>query len=237
MSLYNATTGSSRVGFRVKTHQVEHYAAAVIFDLDGVLVDSHSQIDEALRVWAADLGVDLTDWWDEAHSLTDPEFIALVAPASDVDAETRALRSIEYELAATTHAFPGARRIYEAVPPSMRCIVTSGSRDIVRERLRAAHLPEPAVLVTADDVVQGKPHPEPYLSAIEQLRVQAGSVLVIEDSATGARAARKAGASVVGVAATHSARRLLHAEGVTDCVSALTAVHVEEISPSEMCAG
>ncbi|OZF42069.1 HAD-IA family hydrolase [Rhodococcus sp. 14-2470-1a] len=206
----------------VSTGNYRTDAAAVIFDLDGVLVDSHPQIDRALQQWAHSRDVDLRTWRQEAHALTDPEFIALVAPHLDMKTETDALRSIEYSLAGTTRAHRGAQQTYGKIPHDLRCIVTSGSRSTVLRRINSAKLPSPRILVAAEDVRYGKPHPEPYLLALEHLRASATEVVVVEDSPAGARAARAAGLAVIGIAETESIRQNLLEEAVVDCIPDLS---------------
>lgn len=208
---------------RYKSPPVE----AVLFDLDGVLVDSHRQIDAALTRWADSRSVDLTRWWHEAHSLTDPEFIALVAPDLDARLETRALRCIELELAESTQANRGARETYGRMPPEHRCIVTSGAHDIVLARLKAAGLPSPAVLVTAEDVDRGKPHPAPYALALDQLGVLPSAAIVVEDSPAGVLSALSIGAAVIGIAPNASAQQMLHAQGVVDTIPSLGSLNID----------
>ncbi|MDJ0363379.1 HAD-IA family hydrolase [Rhodococcus sp. H29-C3] len=216
--------------FVVSTANYHTVAKAVIFDLDGVLVDSHPQIDQALRQWARSRNVDLTRWWQEAHALTDPEFIALAAPHLDVDRETQALRVLEYELAGTARPYDGAQQSYGSMPTEVTCIVTSGSRATVLRRIRAAGLPEPSILIAAEDVRRGKPHPEPYLTALEEMNISAGEAIVIEDSPAGVRSACSAGIPVIGIARTPAAARELADENLVDRLPGLTSLSITEHS-------
>lgn len=213
-------------GFVVSTANYRTVARAVIFDLDGVLVDSHPQIDQALRQWARSRDVDLTRWWQEAHALTDPEFIALAAPHLNVDRETQALRALEYELASTTSPSSGAQQSYGSLPAEVTCIVTSGSRSTVLRRIRAAGLREPSILIAAEDVRRGKPDPEPYLSALEKLSISAREAIVIEDSPAGVQSACSAGIPVIGIARTPAAARELADENLVDCLPDLTSLSI-----------
>jgi sugar-phosphatase len=117
----------------------------------------------------------------------------------DADAEAAAIQRLEVELAAGTRPLPGALDAHTGVPRHARAVVTSGARDVATARLAAAGIPAPAVLVTADDVEYGKPHPQPYADAVRRLGRPAGQCIAIEDSANGARSAKRAGLTVIGV--------------------------------------
>ncbi|HEV7180709.1 MAG TPA: HAD family hydrolase [Candidatus Baltobacteraceae bacterium] len=93
----------------------------------------------------------------------------------------------------------GARLALDAVPETRRAIVTSCGRAFARTLLRAAALPEPAVLVSSDDVERTKPAPDCYALAARRLSVSPGSILVIEDSRHGIAAARAAGMDVIAI--------------------------------------
>ncbi|MEU8900204.1 HAD-IA family hydrolase [Nocardia sp. NPDC048505] len=178
---------------------MEIHCAAVCFDLDGVLVDSTAQIDHVITRWAAAQGIDLSGLHAAARSMTDREFVAEVAPHLDSTKEAAAIQRLEVESAAGTRPLPGALRAYHGVPAAARAIVTSGARPVVLARLAAAGIPAPTTLVTAEDVTHGKPHPQPYLDAVSRLGQPAGSCIALEDSHNGARAAKLAGLTVVGV--------------------------------------
>ena len=103
---------------------------------------------------------------------------------------------------------PGAAELFAAVPADRRAIVTSGVRALALARIDAAGLPRPAVLVTFDDVAQGKPHPEPFLLAAQRLGVDAADCLAVEDAPPGLTAARAAGCTTLAIVGTHRADQL-----------------------------
>ncbi|KDN81912.1 hypothetical protein KCH_63510 [Kitasatospora cheerisanensis KCTC 2395] len=162
----------------------------MLFDLDGTLVDSQAAIDRHTRRWAARHGLDGDTAVRRSHGLVDSELIALLAPSADVAAETLWLQRLSCADVAGITATAGAARLLEQLPPGSWAIVTSGTRRVARARLAAAELPEPEVLVTADDVVRGKPDPECFRRAAQALGVRPADCLVFEDAPVGLRAAR-----------------------------------------------
>jgi sugar-phosphatase len=174
---------------------------AVLFDLDGVLVDSLGVTERILREWAASRGID----GDRAHALShgrrDVDLIALLAPHLDVAAEVAWIVGREEHDVAGIGPLPGALDLLGALPPERWAVVTSGTRAVARGRIAAAGVPEPRWLVAAEDVRQGKPDPQPYLRGAELVGVAPGRCLVIEDAMSGVRAAQAAGMACVGVGA------------------------------------
>jgi mannitol-1-/sugar-/sorbitol-6-phosphatase len=171
--------------------------AAILFDLDGVLVDSLPVAERILREWAGLRGVDADRAVALSHGRRDVDLIPLLAPHLDVDAE------VGWIIAREEHAFdgiipmPGALRLLASIPANRWAVVTSGTRAVARGRMAAAGLPEPAVLVAADDVTAGDP--EPYLRGAELLGVLPRRCLVIEDAMSGVRAAAAADIPCLGV--------------------------------------
>ncbi|GII21855.1 HAD-IA family hydrolase [Planosporangium mesophilum] len=174
---------------------------AVLFDLDGVLVDSLGVAERILRDWAAEHGVDGDHAVALSHGRRDVDLIALLAPDLDVAAEVAWIVDREERAVDGITAMPGALDLLAAVPPGRWAVVTSGARAVARARMGAARLPEPAHLVAAEDVRRGKPDPEPYLRGARLLGVAAERCVVIEDAMSGVRAALAAGMRCVGVGA------------------------------------
>src|SRR5262249_31738387 len=106
---------------------------------------------------------------------------------------------------------PGACELVESVPADQFAIVTSGSRQLAIARLRAAGLPVPEVLVTAEQVDDGKPDPAGYLRAAELLGVDPAHSLVLEDAPAGVEAALAAGMTVIAVTTTNDESELRRA--------------------------
>jgi sugar-phosphatase len=118
--------------------------------------------------------------------------------------------------AVTVQSTLGALALFSSVPPARRAIVTSGSARLATARIRAAGFPVPAVLVTADDVPQGKPDPAPYRLAAQRLGVHPRRCLAIEDAAAGIHSARAAGCTVIAVTGTAPAADLTDADLIID---------------------
>jgi len=188
--------------------------SAILFDLDGVLVDSTRQVDREWREWAARKGVDGDAIMAIAHGVRTIEVIRRVAPHLDAEAEAAAIENHEATDQTGVVVMPGALALVRSIPDGRWGVVTSGSRPLARNRLRYCGLPVPQVLVTSDDVTNGKPHPEPYLKGAEQLGFAPAECLAIEDAPAGIESARAGGMKVMGLASTYPAEKLEQANAV-----------------------
>jgi sugar-phosphatase len=188
--------------------------AAILFDLDGVLVDSTGAVDREWRAWARRKGVDGDAVMAIAHGVRTLEVIQRVAPHLNAEAEVRELESREANHQEGVTVMPGAAELVQSIPDGRWGVVTSGTRLLASARLRYCGLPVPKVLVTADDVAHGKPHPEPYLKGAELLGFKPADCLVIEDAPAGIQAARAGGMKVIGITSTYRADALEHADAV-----------------------
>ncbi len=185
--------------------------AAVLFDMDGTLVDSTASV---VRCWvrlAEELGVGLDRLRAAAgHGRPARDIVADLLPGEDERVRAAALARItELEVADVEGvvALPGAVAALTAAG-ARGAIVTSCTRDLAVARWSAAGLPVPAVVVTADDVARGKPDPEPFLSGARLLGVDPARCLVVEDAPAGLVAGRAAGAATLAVTTTHAAEDL-----------------------------
>ena len=201
---------------------------AVLFDSDGVLVDSDASVVTAWRRWSLQYGLDpddviptvhgrrsadtvaaLIDPARQAQALTDVDTyevgVALHAVAGTGRARTSTISGTNAICACSTPAaivtaVPGAAQLVASIPSDARAVVTSAKRALVRARLAAAGIAAPAVLIAAEDVSAGKPDPAGYLAAAAALGVRAHLTVVVEDSVSGIAAARAAGVgAVIGV--------------------------------------
>lgn len=198
---------------------------AILFDLDGVLVDSRECIALVWRAWAAERGGgrDPEAILRVAHGRFISATLRLVAPELDAQAEAAVLDAMEARETRGLRAAAGAAAIVASLGDAPWAVVTSGSRPVATLRLRSAGLPVPPVFVTADDVRSGKPDPEPYLTAAARLGVAPGDCLVVEDSPTGLAAAKAAGMRALAVLTTYPVAALGAADA---CVPALAALDV-----------
>ncbi len=176
---------------------------AVLFDMDGTLVNSNAAVLLVWRRWAKRHGLDGDAITASTHGRRAADTIRSYAPASvDLAAEVAWLE--EHELAERDGivAVPGARELVAALPPDRVALVTSAPRALAAMRLERAGIPIPNVFIGAEDVSRGKPDPEGYLEAARRLGVEARDCLVVEDAPAGLEAGRNAGAPVLAVATT-----------------------------------
>jgi len=197
---------------------------AVLFDLDGVLVNSDTAIEQSWLDWAQLHDLELDTVLAHAYGRRTRDTIAEVAPHLDADAETVRVTDIEFKYISLSTPFDGAQRLLHQLAACPHAIVTSGTRDLASARLRQCQLPIPAVFVTADVVTHGKPSPEGYLLAASQLGKDPQTCVVIEDAPAGLQAARSAGMQAIGVATTHEPSALTAADLVVDELHQLTLV-------------
>jgi sugar-phosphatase len=188
--------------------------SAILFDLDGVLVDSTRAVDREWREWARRKGVDGDAVMAIAHGVRTIEVIQRVAPHLHAEAEVLELESREADHQEGVRVMPGAAALVHSIPAGRWGVVTSGTRLLASARLLFCGLPIPSVLVTADDVQHGKPHPEPYLKGAERLGLKSADCLVIEDAPAGIRSGLAGGMKVVGITSTYAADALGHADAV-----------------------
>jgi sugar-phosphatase len=188
--------------------------AAILFDLDGVLVDSTRSVERQWRIWAREQGIDEEKVMAVAHGVRAIEVIRTVAPHFDAEAEVRKLESREAADHDGVAVMPGAADLVRSIPDGSWGVVTSGTRHLATARLRLAGIPVPKVMVAADDVTNGKPHPEPYLKGAELLAVNPVECLVIEDAPAGIRSAHAGGMKVVALTSTYRSAALREADEV-----------------------
>jgi mannitol-1-/sugar-/sorbitol-6-phosphatase len=188
---------------------------AILFDLDGVLMDSRVCVERHWTSWANGHGFDVARVLAEAHGRRTTDTIRAVAPSLDVEAEARLLEgaeSVDFDGVAT---LPGAAKLLASLPSGSWTVVTSGTRPLATGRLAHGGLPIPEHLITADDVERGKPDPQPYLAGAAALEVDPAECLVIEDAPAGIEAGKAAGMTVLAVATTFEASALAGADYVT----------------------
>lgn len=195
--------------------------SAILFDLDGVLVDSTRAVDREWREWAARKGVDGDRVMAIAHGVRTIEVIRRVAPHLDAETEAAAIEKHEAHDQRGVTVMPGAADLLKSIPARRWGVVTSGSRLLAENRLRYCGLPVPEVLVTSDDVSNGKPHPEPYLKGAEGLGFRPDECMAIEDAPAGVEAARAAGMKVIGMASTYARSKLAEADAVVEAFAGI----------------
>ncbi|MEW2620828.1 HAD-IA family hydrolase [Streptomyces sp. NPDC048106] len=173
-------------------------ASALLFDMDGTLVDSTALVESTWADFSVRHGTDLGDVLAYAHGRPTRETVGhFVADPELAALETRRLSAYEESETTGITEIPGARALLASLPPGSWAVVTSAGRRLAEVRLAAAGLPLPETMVSADDVVHGKPHPEGYLRAAALLGVEPADTIVFEDSGAGVRAGLASGARTV----------------------------------------
>ena len=172
----------------------------VLFDCDGVLVDSRAAGEAAWTTWAERRGLDPAVVLDGIHGRRSVDSVARFVAPERVEADVAELDALELDGAGDTTAIPGAAALLAGLPGDRWVVVTSAPEALARARLGAAGLPEPRMLITSELVSAGKPAPDPYLAAADAVGVAPGVCIVVEDTPAGIASARAAGVrTVVGV--------------------------------------
>ncbi|MEZ4683830.1 MAG: HAD-IA family hydrolase [Caldilineaceae bacterium] len=197
---------------------------AILFDLDGVLVDSSQVIARQRQRWATRANVDMNHIRQIWHGRRAFEIIRAVAPHLDLEEESRWMRDAEAVDVEGVVVQPGARELLASLPNGTWAIATSGPRPVALARLKATGLPIPRAFITGDDVAHGKPNPEPYLRAAQALGVVPERCVVIEDAVAGIEAGLAAGAQVIAVPTSHAVDELTHATAILARIADLAVV-------------
>ncbi len=183
----------------------------VLFDLDGVLVDSTPAVERVWSRWALEHGFETASVVKQAHGRPSLATIRELLPNRDHAAhaeEDRKVERWEIEDLDGVVPLPGAEHCLRELPQNCWAVVTSGTRPLATARIRAASLPLPNHFVTASDIQHGKPHPEPYLLGAKSLQISPADCVVIEDAPAGVQAGRAAGTRVIAVLTTSSEAEL-----------------------------
>jgi sugar-phosphatase len=181
---------------------------AVLFDLDGVLVDSTASIQRVLASWSELRSVDADELMRLSHGRRVADTLNLVAPHLDPASEVAVIDAMEVDDARTVKATPGANQLVRMIPIDAWAVVTSASRTVAKARMISAGLPLPQILISAEDVASGKPDPQGYLEAARSLGVAPSDCLVVEDAPAGIEAGQAAGIRVLAVSTTHPGAKL-----------------------------
>ena len=179
-----------------------------MFDMDGILISSLGSVERSWTKWAEMRCVDPAYAISIAHGCRSIETVARLRPDLNAAAENKMIEDMEVEDTAGITVLPGVLKLLAALPPNRWTVVTSATGRLARVRLAAAGIPAPERMVTADDVTEGKPDPAPYLAGAALLGFSPGECVVFEDAASGAKAGRAAGCTVVATTFSHSIEAL-----------------------------
>ena len=174
----------------------------MLFDLDGVLVDSTPAVARVWTIWAKKHGFVPDEVVRQAHGRPSLTTIRELLPHGDHAVENREVERGEIEDTEGVVPLPGALELLQALPQDRWAIATSCTRRLAEVRIRTAGLPMPKHLITSTDVLHGKPNPEPYIKAAKILGLVPGYCIVVEDAPAGIRAGKTAGARVLALRTT-----------------------------------
>jgi sugar-phosphatase len=205
--------------------------SALLFDLDGVLIDSTPAVERVWHQWAVEHGFNPEEVVARAHGRPSLTTVRDYLPNADHAAENREVERREIADLAGVVPLPGAVALLASLPADRWTIVTSCTRRLAEIRIKAAGLPLPAHMVTSTDITHGKPHPEPYLKGASLLGFPAAQCVVLEDAPAGIRAGKSAAARVIALKTT-APPAALHEAGADWILNDCSDIHVISSSPN-----
>ena len=206
------------------------HCKGVLFDMDGILISSLGSVERSWQTWAQSRGIDVSQTIHTAHGRRAIETIRLLRPDLDDEAELKYIEDLEIADNEGLAILPGVLDLLAALPSERWTVVTSATERLARVRLAAGGVPVPQRIVTADQVTNGKPHPEPFLAGAELLGFSPADCVVFEDSASGTKAGHAAGCTVIGTTFSHSIAELSAAHYL---VTDLTGITVQVLHGNE----
>ncbi|HET7891159.1 MAG TPA: HAD family hydrolase [Candidatus Sulfotelmatobacter sp.] len=215
---------------------IKVHCAAILFDMDGVLVNSTPAVARVWRQWAVEHGFDPEEVVARAHGRPSLTTVSEYLPDSDHEVENREVERREIADLEGVVPLPGALALLASLPEDRWTIVTSSTRALAEVRIRAAGLPLPKKLVTSSDITHGKPHPEPYLKGASALGFPATECIVVEDVPAGVRAGKAAHAKVIGFKTTveEPALREAGADWILNNCSEIRLLHANSVLHLEL---
>lgn len=184
-------------------------ARCLLFDMDGTLVDSTRAVEHVWGRWAESHGIPFADFRHTMHGRRASDIMrSIVPPHLDADEELKTIDSDELIETEGIVPIPGAVGLLASLPRGSWALVTSAQLPLARVRMAAAGLPLPDVIVSADDIREGKPNPACYRLAMERLGCRPEDAVVFEDAAAGLAAGHAAGCRTIALATTQPASRL-----------------------------
>jgi sugar-phosphatase len=203
---------------------------ALLFDMDGVLINSIPAVERVWSRWAAERGFNVHEVLRHAHGRPSIATLRDLLPEGDHEAENRIIEQAEIDDVDGIVPLPGVKELLAALPHDRWAIVTSCTRPLAEVRIRAAGLPTPGLFITANDITHGKPHGEPYQKGAAGLGFAPEQCIVVEDALAGIASGKNAGARVIAFTTTASIDDLIAAKPdwlLKDC----SAIRLDGIKP------
>jgi sugar-phosphatase len=196
-------------------------AKGILFDMDGVLISSIGSVRRCWRRWAKMYDIPNADEYEVPHGMRAIEIVKMLRPDIDPQEGLRVIEEMEIEDISDLRVLPGVSALLDGLPLDRWAIVTSSTRRLLVTRLKAAGLPVPERIISADDVERGKPDPEPYRRGAGLVGFRPEECVVVEDAPSGVGAGKAAGCRVIGVLGTHSAAELRGADWIVESLEGL----------------
>ena len=190
---------------------------AVIFDMDGTLIDSTPAVVRAWTTWASEHGL-TADELGRHHGVPSASVVRALVTEDVYPSALARINELEINDVHDIVVLPGAAEALASLVGAKNAIATSCTVPLARARIAAAQLVPPSILVTVDDVAHGKPAPDPFLEAARRLQVDPTRCLVVEDAPKGLEAAHAAGCFTLAVVTT-TPRDQLDADAIVDDLS------------------
>jgi sugar-phosphatase len=196
-------------------------ARGLLFDMDGVLISSIGSVERSWLRWAQYYGLDVSQGLLIPHGRRAIDIVRMLRPEMDAEDGLRLIEKMEVEDMEDLKVLPGVARLLRALPPEQWAVVTSATLRLAESRLVHAGLPLPKNFITAESVVHGKPHPEPYQRGVELLGLRPEECIVVEDAPAGVGAGKQAGCRVLAVLTSHGAEELRGADWIVPSLADL----------------
>jgi sugar-phosphatase len=191
----------------------------LLFDMDGVLISSIGSVERSWALWAQARNMDVTEVIASSHGQRALDIVRKLVPPEEVEAEFKRIEELECEDVEGLQVLEGVKPILDSIPQKFWTIVTSATERLARVRLCAGGIPIPENFVTSERVRKGKPDPEPYVKGAQMLGLEPFDCLVIEDSASGARAGKAAGCRVLATLFSHKQEDLEAADYIVQSLA------------------
>jgi sugar-phosphatase len=184
------------------------HCQGVLFDMDGILISSLGSVERCWTRWCQMRGVDPAAALAIVHGCRSIDTVRRLRPDLDAEAENTIIEDMEVEDTEGVHILAGVAEFLASLPSERWTVVTSATERLARVRMAAAGVPVPERFITADQVANGKPHPDPYLAGAALLGFDPADCVVFEDAASGSQAGRAAGCTVIATTFSHSVEDL-----------------------------